>query len=145
VSRRDAILDSFKQLLSTITTANGYNCDVAKVERKMLYWDAEESFPVLMVLGGNEEFEDTLGSVVYSTLHIRIRGYSQDSTDPETALCNIIADVIKAIDSQDNPYRNETTFIRLETDEGWFNFQEQGFGYFDLEITVLYSYEKGNP
>ena len=145
MSARDTILDNFKQLLSDISTANGYNCDVTKVERKMLYWDVEESFPVLMVLGGNEEYEDTLGSVVYSTLHIRIRGYSQDSTDPETALCNIIADVIKAIDSQDNPYRNETSIIRLETDEGWFNFQEQGFGYFDLEVTVRYSFEKGNP
>jgi len=145
MTTRDTILDSFKDLLSTISTANGYNTDVAKVERKMLYWDAEETFPVLMVIGGNEEFEDTLGGPVYSTLHIKIRGYSQDSTDPETALCDIIADVLKAIDSTDNSYRGETTIVSLETDEGWFNFQEQGFGYFDLEVTVLYSFTKGNP
>jgi len=145
MSTRDTVLDSFKTLLQGISTASGYNTDVVKVERKMLYWDAETDFPVLMVLGGEEEFEDTLGDVVYSSLHINIRGYSQDSTDPETALCNIIADVIKAIDSTSNTYRDSTTIVRLETDEGWFNFQEQGFGYFDLEVVVMYSFSKGNP
>ena len=145
MSNRDTILDSFKTLLGNISIANGYNTDVQKVERKMLYWDVEEAFPVLMVIGGDEDFEDTLGGNVFSTLHIKIRGYSQDTTDPETALCNIIADVLTIIDSQDNTYRDSTSIISLMTDEGWFNFQEQGFGFFDLEITVLYNFARGNP
>ena len=145
MSLRDTILDSFKTLLGNISIANGYNTDVQKVERKMLYWDVEENFPVLMVIGGNEDFDDTLGDKVYSTLHVKIRGYSQDTDDPETALCNIIDDVITIIDSTDNTYRDKTTILNLLTDEGWFNFQEQGFGFFDLDLTVLYSFDKGNP
>mgnify|MGYP000294707308 CR=1 FL=1 len=46
MSNRDTILDSFKTLLGNISVANGYNTDVQKVERKMLYWDVEEAFPV---------------------------------------------------------------------------------------------------
>ena len=145
MSKRDTILEAYKTLLGTISTTNGYNTDVQRVERKMLFWDTEEHFPVLMVLGGNEEFEDTLGGSVYSTLHIKIRGYSQNSSDPESALCDIIDDVITALDSDDNTYKGETTLVSLSTDEGWFHLQQQGFGFFEIEITVLYTFERGNP
>lgn len=145
MSIRDTILDAYKSLFEGISTTNGYNCDVQKVERKMLFWDTEEAFPVLMVLGGNEEFDDTLGGRVYSTLHVKIRGYSQNTADPETALCNIIDDVITALDSPSNAYAGQTTLVNLTTDEGWFHLQQQGFGMFEMEITVLYTFERGEP
>ena len=145
MSTRDTILDAYKTLLGNISTTNGYNTDVQKVERKMLFWDTEEDFPVLMVLGGNEEFEDTLGGKVYSTLHIKIRGYSQNTTDPETALCDIIDDVITIMDDSSNLYADMTTLVGLTTDEGWFHLQQQGFGMFEIEITVFYSFERGAP
>lgn len=145
MSERNDILDHFVSLLSGISVANGYVNDVAKVNRGMLYWDQEETFPVLMVIGGDEDYEDTLDGNVISTLHVLIRGYSQDASAPETALCSIIADTLKAIDSTSNNYRSGMSIVSLATDEGWFNFQEQSFGYFDLEVTVLYSFVRGNP
>lgn len=145
MSNRDSILAGYVTLLGTILKTNGYVNNVAKVEQKMLYWDQEETFPVLMVLGGNEEFEDTLGGKVYSNLSVLIRGYSQHTTDPDAALNSIIADVLKALDASDNSYKDKQKFIRLETDEGWFNFQEQGFGYFNLEVEVFYGFTRGTP
>ena len=145
MSLRNDILDAYKDLLETITTDNGFNTTVQRVERKMLFWDTEEHFPVLMVLGGNEEFEDTLGGKVYSNLHIKIRGYSQNSSTPEEALCDIIDDVLTVIDSSSNTYADKTTLVGLSTDEGWFHLQQQGFGMFEIEIKVFYSFERGNP
>ena len=145
MSTRDTILDAYKTLLEGISTSNGYNTDVQRVERKMLFWDTEEHFPVLMVLGGNEEFEDTLGGKVYSNLHIKIRGYSQNSSDPESALCDIIDDVLTAVDSASNTYASMTTLVGVTTDEGWFHLQQQGFGMFEVEVVVFYSFERGNP
>jgi len=145
MSNRDTILGAYATLLGTITTSGGYANNVAKVAQNMLYWDQEETFPVIMVLGGNEEFEDTLDGSVYSTLHVLIRGYSQNTSDPDAALNSIIADVLKVLESGGNTYAAKQRILLLETDEGWFNFQEQGFGYFNLELTVFYGFTRGTP
>ena len=145
MSTRNDVLGAYATLLATISTANGYANDVVKVAQRMLYWDQEEGFPVLMVLGGNEEFEDTLDGKVYSTLHVLIRGYSQNSSDPDSALNSIIADVLKVLESPGNSYADKQRILTVETDEGWFNFQEQGFGYFNLELTTFYGFNRGAP
>jgi hypothetical protein len=147
-SNRELILEDFKTIMGKITEENGFDNDVNTVERKMLTLDNPNiSYPALMVLGGREEYEDTLGGQVHSVLTIMIRGYSKDEEDPEGALNSLIRDVLAILENAtyNATYHKSYRPIRLDTDEGWLNTEQNGVGMFELELQVRYRFTRGTP
>lgn len=145
MSERDTILGDFKTLLEGITRGNGFNNNVRKVERKMLFIDQEDP-PVLMILGGAEDFDDLMDGSVYSSMDIKVRGYSRDPKDPEEALCNLLEDVLTRLeDSSENSHHANMSITGLETDEGWIHMEAEGVAMFEIAVKVDYKFTRGSP
>lgn len=145
-SNRSLLLEFYKKMFESIKEANGFENDVKQVERKMLFYDTVASFPVLMVLGGGEKFEDTLGGRVISTLQIKIRGYSKDEEDPQGAIDSLIEDVLNILDDPTyNTYHSKCKLASLDTDEGWMAPDTNGVGMMEVTVEQMYTFERGTP
>lgn len=144
MSTRNTILEAYKTLLEGITTDNGYTTNVTKVVRKHLFLDNEHEFPVLMVLGGTEEITEVIGDTVKSDLLIRIRGISLDKDNPESALCNIVGDILERIEHDDNSYKDDQTLLRVLINDEEMTEELSGYGIFEVQLLILYSYDKGS-
>ncbi len=146
-SNREALLDFFKTMLKNITVAHGFDNTVTNVVRKMVaYDDSTISFPILMVLGGGEVYEDELSKYTKSTLSIKIRGYIKDDIDPETALNSLVKDVLSILENSSyNTYKSKYRPIRLDTDEGFLNLEVNGVALFELLIEIQYRFDRNNP
>jgi hypothetical protein len=139
-------LNEYRKVLEKISQANGFENDVKKVSRKMLFYDTEDSFPVLMVLGGDERYEDVMGGYVLSRFQIKIRGYSKDVERPDEILNSLIADTLRILDNGDyNKYHVSYKPVSLSTDEGWMSVETEGVGMFELTIEQLYKFQQGAP
>ena len=147
MSNRETILAAFKTMLESVTLANGFESEVTRVVRKMVMLDDPTiSFPVLMVLGGGEIFEDTLGSKTLSRLSIKIMGYTKEESEPEVSLNKLIRDVIVILESPTyNTYSSKYRPIRLDTDEGWLNLELSGLALFEYIVEVIYMFNRDNP
>lgn len=146
-SNRELILKSIKTTCEKVKVSNGFNNTVSKVVRKMLTYDNPSiTFPVLMVLGGGETFEDQFDSETTSKLRVKIRGYTKDETDPETTLNSLIRDVLQILENKIyNPYYKSYKPINLDTDEGWLSIEMNGLGLFELIIEVWYKFNRSDP
>lgn len=146
MSNRSTILDSFVTCLENITVANGFTNAIKLVERKSVFIDLVNDFPILMVLGGGEQFLEEMGMSDINTMRIRIRGYSKDENDPDGALCSLIADTIRCIESTTyNTNWEMTRFLEIITDEGELHLEGNGWGAFDLIIEVTYKFLRSVP
>jgi hypothetical protein len=147
-SNRELILQSIKSTCENIIEgSNGFNNTVTQVFRRMVtYDDSSLTFPVLMVLGGGEVFEDQFDPKTISKLRVKIRGYTKDEHDPETALNGLIKDVMQVLESKEyNPYYKSYKPISLDTDEGWLSTEMNGLGLFELTIEILYRFSRSDP
>ncbi len=147
-SNREQILEEFKTFLANITIDNGFNNDVSAVYRRMVsYDDPKNVFPLLMILGGGETFEDELGSYTRSSpFRIKIRGYSKDEEDPESALNSLIRDVLIILENSTyNTYHSSYKPISLDSDEGWLHTEANGLAMFELSIEISYRFLRSNP
>jgi hypothetical protein len=132
--------------LKRISTSNGFENSVKDVKREFLHFSNVHTFPVLMVLGGEEELEDQLGNYSVGNLQVRVRGYTKDTAEPEVALSNMIEDVIKCLENPEyNAYHARMGPKRVLTDEGWLHVDNPGLGMFEIQVMVNYRYERTNP
>jgi len=146
MSSRNTILENFKTMGLNIKETNGFTSTVVKCERKFTFWDQVQEFPHLMVLGGDEAFEDTLDNETGSWMDVRIKGYTQDKENPEVPLCNIIADIVKALNNPTyNPNAAKTLVSGVKTDEGWLHSESEGLGMFEVGVKVFYKFSRTNP
>jgi len=146
-SSRELVLESYKTAFQNITVANGFNNTVTRVEREMLFWDdVSVTPPVLMVLGGNEDFTDQLGITTESRMKIKVRGYSRDTGDPEGAVNSLIRDVLALLGNKNyNTCYKSFRPISLDTDEGWLNTESDGLAMFELTFEILYVFRRDSP
>jgi hypothetical protein len=145
-SNRDLILKAYQKMLSNISEANGFENDVKQVERKMLYYDTISSFPVLMILGGDEKFEDVMGGSTLSRMQIKIRGFTKDEAEPEVALDSMIEDVLSVLENVTyNVYHSLCRVLSISTDEGWISSESGGVSMFEVTVEQLYKFVRGTP
>lgn len=145
MSNRNNLLEGLKNTLFNIKTSNGFNNKVSDVVRKFVWYDQIQSFPYLMVLGGDEPFEDEFGNSL-SRLSTRVVGYAKDSKEPEVAQCELIEDVLKCIDSDSyNPNKKKMRPIKVETDEGMLHSVSDGVSMFVLFLEFIYKFDRSNP
>lgn len=147
VSKREQILNAIKATCENISVSNGFNNNVVQVVRRMLTFDNPAiTFPVLMVLGAGETYEDQFDPETSSRLQIKIRGYSKDEAEPEVALNSLIRDVLQVLDNETyNPYHQYYKPISLDTDEGWLSTEMNGLALFELTIEIWFKFDRSNP
>lgn len=146
MSTRNAILAALVTTLKNITTGNGFNYTITDVVRKFVWYDQITRFPTLMVLGGDEPFEDEMGNYSLSDLSVKIVGYAKDSKEPEVAQCNLIEDVLKCIDNDSyNSNKKKMRPLGIETDEGMLHSAGDGISMFVLNLTFKYSFDRSSP
>lgn len=146
MSTRNDILEGIKTCLENITTTNGFNLNVKDVVRRFVFFDQVSSFPYLMVLGGDEPFEDTFGSKTLSRLRVRVMGYAKSAQEPEKEQCKLIDDVITCLNN--STYNSKIGSMRplgIETDEGMLHVAGEGVSMFILNLEMTYQYERSNP
>jgi hypothetical protein len=146
-SNREMMLESIKETCKNITVANEFNNTVSQVVRKMLSYDNPSiTFPVLMVLGAGETFEDQLSSKSSSKMRVKIRGYTKDEADPETTLNSLIKDVIQCLENKEyNSYYKNYKPISLDTDEGWLSTEMNGLALFELIVEIWFLFDRNDP
>lgn len=146
MSNRNDILDRMVSALENITITNSFENTVNEVERKFLYVDQVKSFPKLMVLGGDEVFDDTDRTHTISFFDIRIIGFTKNKKEPEVALCSLLSDVLKIVNSSTyNSDYEKMTPKRVETDEGLLHESGEGFAMFILTVECVYRWLRSTP
>lgn len=146
MSNRNDILEGIKDCLKNITITNSFNLTVRDVVRKFVFYDQINSFPYLMVLGGEENFEDNLSAYSTSRLQIRVAGYTKNSLDPEKEQCKLIDDVLSCLDNVIyNSQKDHMRPLRIETDEGAIHSASEGIAMFVLTLELLYRFDRSNP
>ena len=146
MSTRNVLLNGLVTALQKIKKSNGYNTDPGHVVRGFMPFEKIVKFPALMVFGGNEALEPLLdGTYTRSAFTIKIRGITLDKKTPDEALCDIIADVLKLLESTDNPYQSEMIVHTIDTDEGWYQLEREGTGFFEVGLDIFYIFDRSAP
>lgn len=145
MSNRNTILDAFKEMCGDITKGHGFNNTVKVIERKFLFWDTIQVFPVLMVLGGDENFENVMGGSIASYMDVLIKGYTKNKVEPEVEMCSLIEDVMNILDNPAyNTFHGKCNIISLRTDEGWLSIESEGIGMFEIKLRIVYEFQWGS-
>jgi len=146
MSNRNDILEGIKNCLKNISIDNQFNFNVADVVRRFVYFDQINSFPYLMVLGGDELFDDNLGNSTVSRLQTRIAGYAKNSLEPEKEQCKLIGDVLICLDNPTyNDQKSHMRPIKIETDEGMLHVAGEGISMFVLTLELTYRFSRDLP
>lgn len=146
MSKRNDILEGIKSCLENINTNRGFNFNVKNVVRKFSFFDQVSTFPYLMVLGGDEPFEDELGNTTLSRMRVRVVGYAKSAEKPEETQCNLIEDVLRCLDNDE--YNFQKKYMRplgVETDEGMLHAAGDGISMFVLNLELTYTFLRSEP
>ena len=146
MSTRNDILEGLKDCLKNISTERNFKTSPRDVVRKFVFFDQVHTFPYLMVLGGDEPFEDELGNKTLSRMRARVVGYAKSAEKPEEAQCNLIEDVLICLDSDEYNFQKKyMRILGIETDEGTLHAAGDGISMFVLNLEMTYVFERSNP
>jgi len=139
MSNRNDILEGLKDCLINIPS-------VKDVVRKFIFFDQVTTFPYLMVLGGDETFDDNLGDSTVSRMSVRIMGYSKSAQEPEKEQCILIGEVLTYLNNTTyNTVKDHMRPIGIETDEGQLFANGDGVSIFVLNLELTYRFERSAP
>lgn len=143
----ELILDNIYTVLSSITTANGYNQTVARVDRYRPMTEPEPSiFPTLAYWLEAETRDDRymVGSTE-RTATLTVRAYTQSGDDASLALERLLSDVERAlsVDITRGGYAYDTAANGVVEREVVNLDRPFGIGYIEFEIR--YRHLRGNP
>ena len=139
-SRRRAIVEAIAEALEKINGQAPFRTSVAKVERRLKFWDEVDSFPCLHMASGTETREYYGGGQKWRFLTVTIRIYV-NADAPITELEELLEDVETVLDDAGQfDYSTTTgtqqvtqvTIVSISTDEG--ALQPLGVGEMIVEI-----------
>ncbi len=127
-SRRRAIVEAIADVLEDINGQAPYRTSVAKVERRLKFWDEVDEFPTIHIGAGAETREYDGGGFRFRFLTITVRCYVSDDSDVIEALEELLEDVETVLEDNDPlTYTDstgtshttvQTTLQSVDTDEG---------------------------
>ncbi len=127
-SRRRAIVEAIADVLEDINGQAPYRTSVAKVERRLKFWDEVDEFPTIHIGAGAETREYDGGGFRFRFLTITVRCYVSDDSDVIEALEELLEDVETVLEDNDPlTYTDstgtshttvQTTIQSVDTDEG---------------------------
>lgn len=127
-SRRRAVVEALAIALESINGQPPFRSSVAKVERRLKFWDEVNEFPTIHVGAGTETREYDGGGFRFRFLTITVRIYVSDDNDVVEALEELLEDVETVIEDNDpltyydstgaSQTTVQTTIATVDTDEG---------------------------
>ena len=127
-TRRRAIVEALAEKLEAINGEAPFRTSVAKVERRLKFWDEVNEFPTIHVGAGAETREYDGGGFRFRFLRITIRCYVSDDNDVILALEELLEDVESVLEDNDpltytdstgaSQSTVQTTIATIDTDEG---------------------------
>jgi hypothetical protein len=127
-TRRRAIVEALALKLENINGQAPFRSSVAKVERRLKFWDEVSEFPTVHVGAGNETREYDGGGFRFRFLRLTIRCYVSDDDDVIEALEELLEDVETVLEDNDpltyydstgaSQTTVQTTIGAVATDEG---------------------------
>ena len=127
-TRRLAIVEALATELEQINGVAPFRTAVAKVERRLKFWDEVDEFPTIHVGAGSETREYDGGGVRFRFLRITVRCYVSDDDDVIEALEELLEDVESVLENKDpltyydstgtSQSTVQTTVGTVDTDEG---------------------------
>ena len=141
-SKRRAIVEALAIKLEGINGQPPFRSSVAKVERRLKFWDEVNEFPTIHVGAGAETREYDGGGFRFRFLTITVRIYVSDDNDVVEALEELLEDVETVIEDSDpltyydstgtSHTTVQTTIATVDTDEGVL--EPPGVGEITIEI-----------
>ena len=141
-SRRRAVVEALAVALERINGQPPFRSSVAKVERRLKFWDEVNEFPTIHVGAGIETREYDGGGFRFRFLTLTVRIYVSDDNDVVEALEELLEDVETVIEDSDpltyydstgaSQTTVQTTIATVDTDEGVL--EPLGVGEITLEI-----------
>jgi len=127
-TRRRAIVEALALKQENINGQAPFRSSVAKVERRLKFWDEVSEFPTVHVGAGNETREYDGGGFRFRFLRLTIRCYVSDDDDVIEALEELLEDVETVLEDNDpltyydstgaSQTTVQTTIGAVATDEG---------------------------
>ena len=127
-TRRRAIVEALSEKLEGINGSAPFRTSVAKVERRLKFWDEVTEFPTIHVGAGAETREYEGAGFRFRFLRITIRCYVSDDDDVILALEELLEDVESVLEDNDplgytdstgaSQSTVQTTIATVDTDEG---------------------------
>ena len=141
-TRRRAIIEALCEKFEGINGTAPFRTSVAKVERRLKFWDEVQEFPCIHVGAGAETREYDGGGFRFRFLGITVRCYVSDDDDVILALEELLEDVESVLEDNDpltytdstgvSQSTVQTTIGTVDTDEGVL--EPLGVGEITLEI-----------
>jgi|TARA_R100000482_G_C5062269_1_gene117630 hypothetical protein len=141
-TRRRAIVEAISEKLEQINGNAPFRTSVAKVERRLKFWDEVQEFPTIHVGAGSETREYDGGGFRFRFLQLTIRCYVSDDDDVILALEELLEDVESVLEENDplqytdstgaSQFTAQTTIGAVTTDEGVL--EPLGVGEITIEI-----------
>ena len=127
-TRRRAIIEALCEKFEGINGTAPFRTSVAKVERRLKFWDEVQEFPCIHVGAGAETREYDGGGFRFRFLGITVRCYVSDDDDVILALEELLEDVESVLEDNDpltytdstgaSQSTVQTTIASVDTDEG---------------------------
>ena len=127
-TRRRAIIEAISDKLEQINGQTPFRAAVAKVERRLKFWDEVQEFPSIHVGAGNETREYNSGNFRFRFLQVTVRCYVHSDDDVIFRLEELLEDVEAVLEDNDpleyfdsNGVKQstaQTTILSIDTDEG---------------------------
>ena len=127
-TRRRAIVEAISEKLEQINGNAPFRTSVARVERRLKFWDEVNEFPTIHVGAGSETREYDGGGFRFRFLQLTVRCYVSDDDDVILALEELLEDVESVIEEADplqytdstgaSQFTAQTTIGAVTTDEG---------------------------
>ena len=127
-TRRRAIVEALCTKLEQINGNAPFRTSVAKVERRLRFWDEVNEFPTIHVGAGAETREYDGGGFRFRFLRLTVRCYVSDDDDVILALEELLEDVETVLEDNDplqytdstgaSQFTVQTSIATVDTDEG---------------------------
>ena len=127
-TRRRAVVEAICDKLEQINGQTPFRAAVAKVERRLKFWDEVQEFPSIHVGAGNETREYNSGNFRFRFLQVTIRCYVHSDDDVIFRLEELLEDVEAVLEDNDpleyfdsngkKQSTTQTTILSIDTDEG---------------------------
>jgi len=127
-TRRRSIVEALATALEGINGNAPFRTSVAKVERRLTFWDEVQEFPTIHIGAGAETREYDGGGFRFRFLSLTIRCYVSDDDDVILALEELLEDVETVLEDNDPLEYTDSTgasqstvqmnIVTVDTDEG---------------------------
>ena len=127
-TRRRAIVEALSGALEQINGSAPFRTSVAKVERRLKFWDEVDEFPCIHIGAGGETREYDGGGFRFRFLTVTVRCYVSDDDDVILALEELLEDVETVLEDNDPLQYTDSTgasqstvqmnILTVDTDEG---------------------------